>query len=136
MYLHCEKVLGKGLVLQWGEELLPNPWSVSKTFAVPISNEMAPGFRVIVFSTTRTGEILTDTIFLPVDQFTKHAIDMNLNQNKDRSKDTVELRFFGEPGAYFGISGQRGMRHLMHAGNELSKASVLRNFYELEPSQK
>lgn len=101
-----------------------------------VGREMSPGFRVFVYCDTRRGEIVTDSIFIPVQNLYRHEAQLEINQAKDRSKDTLEFRFIGAPAAYFGASVQRSVRHLMQAGNELTPAYVLNTLHSLEPWNK
>jgi len=128
--------MSKGLILQAGTVDMDNVWSVSKSFSVPVSSEMAPGFRVLVYHLTQHGETLSDEIFVPVQHFSQHKLDLSFNQIKDKLKDSLEVRIIGDAGSYFALSAQRSLRHYMQAGNELSRAGVLTSFFSLEPSRK
>ncbi|CAG7731091.1 unnamed protein product [Allacma fusca] len=127
-------VMGKGLILQSGTEHLADKWSLPKSFSVVVSSEMSPGFRVLVYHITANDEIVSDSVFIPVDIISRHTMNLNLNQHKDRSKDTLEVQMLGDPGAYFGVSAQRSVRQFMQAGNEFSASSVFSSLYSLEPS--
>lgn len=94
---------------------------------------MIPGFHVFIYSGLKTGEIISDSIFIAVDNFQRHQLSLIVNQAKDRSKDTVELQLYADPAAYFGVSAQRSSRHLMQAGNELNHAYVFQTLHSLEP---
>ena len=115
---------------------MENVWSASKSFTVPISSEMAPGFRVLVYHVTQHGEILSDTVFVPVEQLSQQNVELSFNQVKDKLKDSLEVRIIGDAGSYFALSAHRSIRYFMQAGNELSRAGVLSSFYSLEPSRK
>jgi hypothetical protein len=128
--------MSKGLILQHGTHSMRNVWSVSKSFAIPISSAMAPGFRVLVYDVTQNGEILSDTVFVPVQHSSQHRIELSFNENKDRAKDSLEVRVIGDAGSYLALSAHRSLRYFMQAGNELSEAGVLSSFYSLEPSRK
>jgi len=132
-YYYCLQVVSKGIIVQHGTQILDSTWDLPKTFSVPISSEMAPGFRVLVYLSTPGGEIVSDSVFTPVDHINRHKIDMKLNQVKDKSKDTVELRFLGDPAAYFGVNSQRTVRTAVQAGNDLTKTRVLSQLFALEP---
>jgi len=125
--------MSKGLILTFGTEVFTNYWSLPKSFTVVVSPEMVPGFTVFVYVGMRSGEVISDSVFVPVDNILRHRISMIVNGAKDRSKDSVELQLFGDPAAYFGYSAQRSSRHVMQAGNELTLAYVLQTMHSLEP---
>lgn len=125
--------MSKGLILQDGTERFENP-TLSFTFSVPISPEMTPGFRVLVYYVTQRGEILSDSTFVPVNRFSRHDAKFVLNEVKDHLKDSVEAGFLGEAGSYIGLSGPRSFRYFLQAGDELTPAGVMQSFYSLEPS--
>lgn len=56
-----------------------------------VAPEMVPGFHVFVYLGLKTGEVISDSIFVPVDNFQRHKLSMIVNGAKDRSKDTVEV---------------------------------------------
>lgn len=124
------------MIISHGTERLNTYWSLPKSFTVAVGTEMSPGFRVLVYCDTRKGEIVTDSIFIPVKKLYRQEAQLEVNQAKDRSKDTLEFRFVGAPAAYFGSSVQRSVRHLMQAGNELTPAYVLNTLHSLEPWNK
>jgi hypothetical protein len=127
------QVMTKGLILSHATEHLPNAWSLPRSFTVVVSPEMVPGFHVFVYGGLKTGEIISDSTFIAVDNFQRHRLSLIVNGAKDRSKDTVELQLYGDPAAYFGVSAQRSSRHLMQAGNELTHAYVFETLHSLEP---
>ncbi|OXA61880.1 Complement C3 [Folsomia candida] len=126
-------VVAKGLILTHSTEFLKNSWSLPRSFTVAVSPEMVPGFHVFVYVGLRTGEVVSDSVFVPVDNFQRHKLSLVVNGAKDRSKDTVELQLYADPAAYFGVSAQRNARHLMQAGNELSHSYVFQTLHSLEP---
>lgn len=127
------QVVSKGLILIHGTEHFKNSWSLPRSFTVAVSPEMVPGFHVFVYVGLKSGEVISDSIFIAVDNFQRHKLSLIVNGAKDRSKDTVELQLFADPAAYYGISAQRSSRHLMQAGNELSQAYVFQTLHSLEP---
>jgi len=134
--LSLPQVMSKGLILQHGTEVLRSSEAVSATFAIPVSADMTPGFRLLVYHVTQRGEVLSDTTFVPVNQFSRHGFRFVLNEVKDRAKDSVEAGFLGDAGSYVGLSAHRSLRYFLQAGDELSMAGVLERFYSLEPSNR
>lgn len=124
------------MIISHGTDRLSTYWSLPKSFTVVVGPEMSPGFRVFVYCDTRRGEIVSDQIFVPVQNLYRNQAQLEINQAKDRSKDTLEFRYIGAPAAYFGSSVQRSVRHLMQAGNELTPAYVLNTLHSLEPWNK
>jgi hypothetical protein len=116
-----------------GTEVFTNYWSLPHSFTVPVSPEMVPGFHIFVYLGLKSGEVVSDSVYIPVANIQRHKVSMIVNGAKDRSKDTVELQLFADPAAYFGVSAQRSSRHVMQAGNELTQGYVLQTMNTLEP---
>ena len=57
----------KGLLLYASQEQLRPPGVSVHTLSLPVSAQMAPTFKVLVYHVTDDGELLSDAITLPVD---------------------------------------------------------------------
>jgi len=47
------------------------------TFAIPVSAEMSPAFRLVVLGVTRQGEIVSDAVWVPVEGLSMHRVHQN-----------------------------------------------------------
>ena len=61
------QVTSKGLLLYASQEQLRPPGVSVHTLSLPVSAQMAPTFKVLVYHVTDDGELLSDAITLPVD---------------------------------------------------------------------
>ena len=61
------QVTSKGLLLYANQEQLKPPGPSVHTLSLPVSAQMAPTFKVLVYHVTEDGEVLSDAITLPVD---------------------------------------------------------------------
>lgn len=50
------------------------------TFAIPVSAEMSPAFRLVVLGVTRQGEIVSDAVWVPVEGLSMHKVYTKLYQ--------------------------------------------------------
>lgn len=117
-----------------------------KTFVIPLSPEMVPKFQVVVFHVADDGEVITDSMTVPVNSISQHKVgvamatnwigdrvlfqvSLEMNQSKDHKMTTVEMTMRGAPGAYFGSNCKRHGIHNLHIGDELSKAQLMRNLH-------
>ncbi|XP_043245415.1 CD109 antigen-like [Amphibalanus amphitrite] len=125
-------VMSKGLLLYANQETMTQTGRTVHTLSLPVSSEMAPTFKVLVYHVTEDGEVLSDAITLPVEGIGSGAVDLKLNQDKDHSKATVEAVCRSIPGSFFGLSGLRTDARRAAGDSELSKASVLRELYSFE----
>lgn len=66
-------MVSKGLVIYGGTESHPHPTKLL-TFSIPVSGEMAPSFKLIVMVVTPTGELLADSITIPVQSFNRYKV--------------------------------------------------------------
>ncbi|XP_043206412.1 CD109 antigen-like [Amphibalanus amphitrite] len=102
------------------------------TTSVPVSAEMAPSFRLVVYHVTDAGEVVTDSVQVPVEGINRGRTKLVLNQHKDHSKNTVELGMWSTPGATFCTNSMRGYLYSVQAEHELSRASVLASLHSFE----
>ncbi|CAL4102803.1 unnamed protein product [Meganyctiphanes norvegica] len=117
-------VMSKEMILYAGMEVVKDGASV-KTLSLPISTEMAPAFKVVVYHVTQEREIITDVVTVPVDGISRHNVTLRINLDKDHNKRSVEFGTYATAGAFYGISGTRTFTWEVQGGNELSKSSVL-----------
>ncbi|XP_064466508.1 CD109 antigen-like [Ornithodoros turicata] len=124
-YVECFSyvVVSKGIVLLSGQEKMT---STIKTFAVPLSPEMAPTATVLVYDLARGREIITDSLTFPVDGVARDKFTMVVNNRKDKTGDTIEIGVYGEPGTYVALSSVDHILYNMQAGTEISHSDVLR----------
>ena len=57
----------KGLLLYANQEYMDPTGGTVHTLSLPVSSEMAPTFKVLVYHVTEDGEVLSDAITLPVE---------------------------------------------------------------------
>ncbi|XP_059351436.1 CD109 antigen-like [Daphnia carinata] len=133
--LYSYVVVSKGLVIYGGTESHPHPTKLL-TFSIPVSCDMAPTFKLIAMVVTPTGELLADSITIPVESFNRYKVNLTMVQTKDHSKETVQLVTRTRPGSFVGVSLLRIMNHMYQADNELTPSRVLKALYKLEPFTK
>ncbi|XP_042213472.1 CD109 antigen-like [Homarus americanus] len=128
-------IMAKEMILYASkEELDRTSRSSVKTVSVPVSSEMAPAFKIIVYHLTQNYEIISDSLTVPVDGISRHKVKLVMNQDKDHSIRSVEMGAYSTPGAFYGVSGVREFTYAMRGGNELSHASVLNSLHEFSNS--
>ena len=59
--------MSKGLLLYANQETMTQTGRTVHTLSLPVSSEMAPTFKVLVYHVTEDGEVLSDAITLPVE---------------------------------------------------------------------
>ncbi|PRD34082.1 UNVERIFIED_CONTAM: C3 and PZP-like alpha-2-macroglobulin domain-containing protein 8 [Trichonephila clavipes] len=116
------QVLSKGSVLLGDAEEMP---SSIKTFAVPLSPEMAPTATLVVWDVAREGEVVADALTFPVDGLSRNNFSVTLNDKKDKAGQTIEVIVQGQPGTFVGISALDHLLHKMNTGADLSPTEVL-----------
>ena len=100
-----------------------------KTLSIPVSAEMAPSFKLVVYDMAQHYEMIADSITVPVDGISRHNVTLVLNKDKDHTLRSLELGTYSTAGAFYGMSGVRTFAFAMQAGNELSHASVMEELY-------
>lgn len=68
------QVTSKGIVLQSGTETALGIVQTITTFSIPVSAEMAPALHAVVYHVTTEGEVLSDSIILPVDAINQKKV--------------------------------------------------------------
>ncbi|KAK7085756.1 hypothetical protein SK128_008452, partial [Halocaridina rubra] len=130
-------IMAKEMILFAGKEYLDKTSTSSvRTVSVPVSAEMAPAFKIVVYYLTQNHEVIADCLTMPVDGISTHKVRLVINQDKDHSKRSVELGTFSTAGAFYGISGTREFSYAMRGGNELSQATVLQSLHAFAKSKR
>ncbi|CAB3361002.1 Hypothetical predicted protein [Cloeon dipterum] len=127
-------VVSKGILLI-ADTIEPH-YGGATTFAVPVSAEMSPAFRLVVLGVTRQGEIVSDAVWLPVEGISMHKAKLALNQAKDHTKESVEFEVRAEPGAYFATQTLNVFMYELQAGSEITRARVMRALHSFENNSK
>ncbi|KAG5340833.1 CD109 protein, partial [Acromyrmex charruanus] len=115
-------IMSKGTILLTGED---NMQHNIKTFAIPLSPEMAPVATAVVYYVSRHGEVVADSLTFPVNGISRNNFTVFINNKKARTGERVEVAIYGEPGAYVALSGIDRSFYTMQAGNELTYANVI-----------
>jgi CD109 antigen len=63
--LHTQ-VLSRGSIVSAGEVNMNVPGSTASTFSIPLTNDMAPNARIVVYYVRRDGEVVADSISFDV----------------------------------------------------------------------
>lgn len=115
-------IMSKGIILLAGED---NMQHNIKTFAIPLSPEMAPVATALVYYVDLYGEVVADSLTFPVNGISRNNFTVFINNKKARTGEHVEVAIYGEPGAYVALSGIDRSFYTMQAGNELTYAKVI-----------
>lgn len=129
-------IISKDLILESGREIGENIHAEIITFSAVVSSEMSPGFHVMVYVATKGNEVVTDSVFIPVEAIKGHEIEFYANQVKDHSMNTVELTCRGDPGAVFMIATMRVGQFPAQGVFGLTKAYLMENLHKFEEGSK
>ena len=70
-------VMAKEMILYEGKEVMDKTSRASvKTLSVPVSAEMAPAFKIVVYTITQNNEIISDALTMPVDGISRHKVNV------------------------------------------------------------
>ncbi|XP_076278981.1 macroglobulin complement-related [Lasioglossum baleicum] len=115
-------IMAKGSILLTGQDAMQHN---VKTFAVPLSAEMAPVATIVVYQIGQYANVVVDSLTFPVNGISRNNFTIFINNKKARTGENVEVAIYGEPGAYVALSGVDRSFFTMQAGNELSYATVI-----------
>lgn len=125
-------MISKGLVIHGATVANPHATRLV-TFAVPISTEMAPTFKLVASLVSPLGELVADSVTIPVASINRYKMNVTMVQARDHSKQTVQVVTKTTPGAYVGVSLSRSSNSIFQADNELTPNKFLQSLYRLEP---
>ena len=66
-------MVSKGLVIHGATETHPHPTKLV-TFSVPVSSEMAPTFKLVAMVVSPVGELVADSVTIPVKSFNRYNV--------------------------------------------------------------
>lgn len=67
-------VMAKGIILLTGQENMQN---TIRTFAIPLSADMAPAATIVVYNVERFGEVVADSLTFPVNGISRNNVSNN-----------------------------------------------------------
>ncbi|XP_015109945.1 CD109 antigen [Diachasma alloeum] len=115
-------ILSKGSIILSGQDIMEHN---IRTFSIPLSSEMAPVVTAVVYHVARYGDVVADSMTIPVNGISRNNFTIFINNKKARTGERVEVAIYGEPGAYVALSGIDRAFYTMQAGNELTYANVI-----------
>uniref|UniRef100_A0A8D8ZM66 Complement C3 n=2 Tax=Cacopsylla melanoneura TaxID=428564 RepID=A0A8D8ZM66_9HEMI len=128
-------VLSKNIVLR-SEYHPPSPSPLISSISVPVSSDMSPLFTYVVYAVTRGGQLISDSVTVPVVGFNRYEQTMTLNLGKDYRGLRVEGIASGDEGAFIGFHAMRSNSYLMQAGNEMTLNRVMRSYEVLDTNSR
>ena len=66
-------IISKGAMVHSSQEMLTHATKMT-TFAVPISNEMVPTFKVVAMLTNPLGDLIADSVTIPVQSLNRYKV--------------------------------------------------------------
>ena len=115
-------IMAKGSILLTGQDTMQHN---IKTFAVPLSADMAPVATILVYHIAQHGHVVADSLTFSVNGISRNNFTIFINNKKARTGENVEVAVYGEPGAYVALSGIDRSFFAMQAGNELTYSNVI-----------
>ena len=78
--------------------------SMSKTFSLAISRDMAPVARLLAYYVKLDGEVVTDSLTFFANITFLNNVQVTFNRGKDLNVDTLEVNGFGHPGSFLSFN--------------------------------
>nr|XP_045598849.1 CD109 antigen-like [Procambarus clarkii] len=124
-------IISKGVMVYSSREVTHGDNVV--TTSITVASSMAPRFTILVYVTTDDGEILADSLTLPVKMFDSMEVRLSMNQHKDHSKKTVEVVVGAPPGSLYVLFCQRGLNYQRQHPNALTHSRIIHTMANMEP---
>ncbi|KAK8776929.1 hypothetical protein V5799_029726 [Amblyomma americanum] len=125
-------VIAKGTVLQAGVHKAYGLVQTITSFSIPLSPEMAPAVKVMVYQISSNGDLTADAIIVPVQGINRGNFYMWKNLKQDRSNNLIELVPTYTPETVAGISGLDSDLVAVQGKNDLTLTSVIESLYHME----
>ncbi|XP_068245267.1 CD109 antigen-like isoform X1 [Palaemon carinicauda] len=113
-------LLSKGMVIEAGHE---NMEASLKTFALPLTAELAGVATVVVYAAGRDEDLVADALTFPVDALTRKGLHVSVAQ--DAALENLVLTITSQPGSRVALAGTHWASYSMQAGNDFTHAKIL-----------
>ena len=117
-------VVSKGSIQVTGQESVSGMLRSVTTFSVSLSPEMSPNCNVIVYHITPDGEIIPDSVSLPVEGINREKLSLNINLNQDRSGNEIEYIPFLGKASFIGHNAIDAEYEEIQGFNDITKANA------------
>lgn len=125
-------VISKGTVLQSGVQRAYGLVQTITAFSIPLSPEMAPAVKVMVYQISSNGDLTADAIIVPVQGINRGNFYMWKNLKQDRSNNLIELVPTYSPETVAGLNGLDSDLVAVQGKNDLTLTSVIETLYHME----
>ncbi|XP_064609639.1 CD109 antigen-like [Liolophura sinensis] len=116
------QVLSRGSIVSAGK--VDASGQLTKTFSLPVTSDMAPTARIIVYYVRDDGEIITDSISFNVDGIFQNKVSVNFNTPKAQPGDHVDLHVTADPDSQVSILAVDQSVLLLKSGNDITEGQV------------
>ncbi|EEC04468.1 conserved hypothetical protein [Ixodes scapularis] len=125
-------VISKGTVLQAGVQKAYGLLQTITSFSVPLSPEMAPAIKVMVYQISGNGDLTADAVIVPVRGINRGNFYLWKNLKQDRSNNLIELVPTYTTETIAGLNGLDSDLVAVQGKNDLTPTSVIESFYRME----
>lgn len=125
-------VISKGTVLQAGVHKAYGLLHTITSFSVPLSPEMAPAIKVMVYQISGKGDLTADAVVVPVRGINRGNFYLWKNLKQDRSNNKIEVVPTYTVETVAGISGLDSDLVAVQGKNDLTPTSVIESLYRME----
>jgi len=122
-------VISKGGVVTYGRERVLGMTNSVTSFYVSLSTEMAPSCKIVVYHTTPDGEIVADSLTLPIKGISREELTLWINKKQDRTGNLIELVPSLGLGSIIGLSAHDTDTIDVQGFNEITPASASLELY-------
>ena len=117
-------VVAKGSIQVKAQQTVNGMLRSVTTFSVSLSPEMSPNCNVIVYHITSDGEIIADSVSLPVEGINRDSLKLNINLNQDRSGNEIEYIPYLGTASFIGHNAIDSEYEEIQGFNDITKANA------------
>ncbi|CAM1154108.1 Uncharacterised protein r2_g4230 [Pycnogonum litorale] len=108
----------------------------SHVFRIPLSSQMTPLVRIVVYFVRDDGEVVADGLSLEVDEIFQNKVSLSAGPSLVRPGENVRVSVATTPNSMVGLMGIDQSVLLLKTGNDISKSDVIKSMESFDIGKK
>ncbi|KAL5016375.1 hypothetical protein ScPMuIL_005964 [Solemya velum] len=117
------QIMSRGSIVAAGDIARSNSKTIM--FSIPVTSQMAPNARIIVYYVRTDGEVVTDSISFDVDGTFQNQVSLGFDQNQVLPGGNVSLTVSADPHSVVNLLAVDQSVLLLKTGNDVTQSEVI-----------
>ncbi|KAL5016374.1 hypothetical protein ScPMuIL_005963 [Solemya velum] len=117
------QIMSRGSIV--AAEYIARSYLKTIMFSVPVTSQMAPNARIIVYYVRTDGEVVTDSISFDVDGTFQNQVSLGFDQNQVLPGGNVRLTVSADPHSFVNLLAVDQSVLLLKTGNDVTQSEVI-----------